>query len=152
MTVLSVGFAVAGDGNSKTVVAAAEPGKTQGQALKPRVDAEVAKMHAHFKRFAKRRIASLNRNHLNSRSRMKVERLPDGSWRARYHEFAANTERCRVRKKDSKVIPYTGTIIMEERVYEAIGESRQDCRVGQFRLVERKPNYVIFRFQNGAWK
>ncbi|GAB7021907.1 hypothetical protein [Salidesulfovibrio brasiliensis] len=152
ITVLATGFALAGNSKSETVVAAAEPGKTQGQALKPRVDKEVAKMHAHFKRFAQSRIASLNRNHLHSRSRMKVEQQPDGSWRARYHEFAANTERCRVRKKDSKIIPFTGTMILEERVYESVGESRTDCRSGEFRLVERKPNYVIFRFQNGAWK
>jgi hypothetical protein len=43
-------------------------------------------------------------------------------------------------------------MILEERVYEATGNSKSECRSGEFSLVERKPNYVIFRFQNGAWK
>lgn len=141
-----------GDSTGTLDVATAEPGKAQGKALQPRVKDELVKMHAHFRRFAKQRIASLNRNHLHSRSRMKVEQLPTGEWRARYHEYATNTERCRVRKKSSKQVPYTGTMILEERVYESVAETRSECRAGDFNVVERKPNYVIFRFQNGSWK
>jgi hypothetical protein len=153
VAILLVPTAHADEGKTATLdVAAAEPGKAQGEALQPRVKDELVKMHAHFKRFAKKRIASLNRNHLHSRSRMKVEQMPNGHWRARYHEYATNTERCRVRKKSSKQVPYTGTMILEERVYESVAETRTECRTGDFSVVERKPNYVIFRFQNGSWK
>lgn len=116
--------------------------KTQALALK-KLDFEV---------FAKEKIRQLNRNHKFSRSRMKISKKADGSYLGRYHQIEDSTMAVKVRRSQSRTIPYVGVLSYKEQVFESSAKSIDQLKEGSFAVVEVIPNRHIFSYQKGAWK
>lgn len=123
-------------------VAMEEVLKIQTLALK-RLDFEV---------FAKEKIQQLNRNHLFSRERMKITRLSDGTYRARYHQIDDSTLKVKVRRSKSSSIPYVGILSYREQVLESSAKTAEQLDENSFAVVEVIPNRHIFSYSKGAWK
>lgn len=137
-----------------TEVAVARPsdGKpVTGKNLPMYLDKELAKQHKAFTSFARVKIASLNRNHRNNRARMTVSKLPDGRWKATFHEIKASSMTCQVRRSKSKTVPYVGVLSYKEEIRESVGTTAAKCRSGNFQTVKVIPNRYIFCYKNG-WK
>jgi len=115
-------------------------------------DKELASKHAEFTTFALKKITELNRNHRLSRSRMQVTKQADGSWRALYHQIDDKTLTAKVRRSQSKSIPYVGVISYQEQVFEARSDSPDQFSDEQFVMVQIIPNRHIFSYKKGAWK
>jgi len=116
------------------------------------LDEDLIKKHADFTSFAKSKIRSLNQNHNLSRSRMKIERQADGSYRARYHAIDDGSLVCNVRRSSSTTIPFVGVLFYKEKVFEAVASSPDGCRVAEFIPVAVIPNRHIFSFKQGSWQ
>lgn len=123
-----------------------------GKKLPLILDEELARRHKEFTSFARVKIGTLNRNHRLSRSRMTVEKMADGTWKARYHQIEQATMTCQVRRSASKTVPYVGVLSYKEHVYEATGASPTECRQGAFQAVRIIPNKHIFSYRKGGWK
>ena len=115
-------------------------------------DRELASKHAEFTTFAHKKIMELNRNHRLSRSRMQVTRQADGSWLALYHQIDDKTLTAKIRRSQSKSIPYVGVISYQEQVFEARSKSPDQFSDEQFVMVQIIPNRHIFCYNKGAWK
>ncbi|MUM77792.1 hypothetical protein GKC30_09115 [Pseudodesulfovibrio sp. F-1] len=134
-------------------VALAVPAATADPANLPAyLDEALIQKHADFTSFAKSKIRSLNQNHNLSRSRMKIERQPDGSYRARYHAIDDGSLVCNVRRSSSNTIPFVGVLFYKEKVFEAVASSPDACRVAEFIPVAVIPNRHIFSFKQGSWQ
>jgi hypothetical protein len=105
-----------------------------------------------FMQFAEGKIREMNRNHILSRSRMQINRGPDGLYRALFHEIDDTTLTCQVSRSQSRSIPYVAVLSYQERVYSASCATPDDCRKGQFLPVEVIPNRHIFVYNNGSWQ
>lgn len=155
-TLLMVGSALASGGkvDDKTKVAAVKPSAiTKPAAVIPNpVDEQLVAKYDHFSRFAKIRLRTLNNNHRFSFSRMVVEKMPDGSYKAKYHEIDVNSLVSQVRRSSSKSVPYVAVAHFKEHVYESYGATPEDCRSGEFTVVRIIPNQQIFGFRKGGWK
>ena len=114
-------------------------------------DNELSGKQAEFIQFAKEKIKTLNRNHNLSRSRMQVTKQPDGSWRAMYHQIDDSTMKVKVRRSQSKSIPYVGVLSYQEQVLEAYSKSPKKFDPEAFQVVQIIPNRHIFSYCKGCW-
>ena len=114
-------------------------------------DEKLAAMNASFQKFAKVKVQKLNHNQQYSRSRMQIEKKTNGLYCARYHEIDDSSLKFKVRRSKSKSVPYVGILSYQERVYEALGSSPQECKKGKFAAVTVIPNKHIFSYKKGAW-
>jgi hypothetical protein len=115
-------------------------------------DAQMDLRKSDFFRFARSKIDEMNRNHRLSRSRMQIERKPDGSYRALYHQIDDTSMACEVSRSKSKAIPYVAVLSYREQVFATSCSTPESCRQGQFAPVEVIPNRHIFSYKNGAWQ
>jgi hypothetical protein len=127
--------------------------RMSGTVAKPTAsDSEIAAKQADFKRFATQKVDQLNRNLKFSKTKMDVTRLPDGTYRARFHEIDDSSLKSKVNRSKSKTSPFVAVLSYQERVYEAYGASPEACRNGNFSLVQVTPNRHIFSYTKGAWR
>ena len=116
-----------------------------------RGDEQLATRLVDFERFAQRKIEEFNRNHKLSRSRMQINKQPDGLFRAVFHQIDNSSLAYKVSRSQSKSIPYVGVLSYQEHVFEGFGATPDECRKGQFNPVAVIPNRHIFSYKNGAW-
>lgn len=116
-----------------------------------RGDEQLATRLVDFERFAKRKIEEFNRNHKLSRSRMQINKQPDGLFRAVFHQIDNSSLAYKVSRSQSKSIPYVGVLSYQEHIFEGFGATPDECRKGQFNPVAVIPNRHIFSYKNGAW-
>jgi hypothetical protein len=133
-------------------VAVAVPAATDPANLPAYLDEDLIKKHADFSSFAKSKVRSLNSNHHLSKSRMKIERQPDGTYRARYHSIDDGSLVCKVRRSSSTTIPYVGVLSYKEKIFEAVAASPDGCKMAEFIPVAVIPNRHIFSFKQGTWQ
>ncbi|MBN2428839.1 MAG: hypothetical protein JXK94_10935 [Deltaproteobacteria bacterium] len=114
-------------------------------------DEKLVAMNASFQQFAQAKIKKLNNNHQHSRSRMQIQKTGNGLYCARFHEIDGSSLKYKVRRSKSKSVPYVGILSYQERVYEALGRSPEDCKNGKFAAISVIPNKHIFSFKKGAW-
>ena len=105
-----------------------------------------------FVRFARAKLEEMNRNHRLSRARMKIDKTPDGSYRAVYHQIDDASMACEVSRSQSRSIPYVAVLSYKEQIYSASCPTPDACREGQFTSVGVIPNRHIFSYSNGSWK
>lgn len=108
-------------------------------------------MNNSFQKFAKTKVKKLNNNHQYSRSRMQIQKKANGLYCARYHEIDDSSLKYKVRRSKSKSVPYVGILSYQERVFEALGSSPEECKKGKFAAVTVIPNKHIFSYKKGAW-
>lgn len=136
--------------------------QVSGQAQKPIVlaksnisaeqgDNELSGKQTEFIQFAKEKIKTLNRNSKFSRSRMQVSKQADGTWRAFYHQIDDSSMKVKVRRSQSKSIPYVGILSYQEQVFEAYSKSPKKFDSEAFQLVQIIPNRHIFSYCKGCW-
>jgi len=94
----------------------------------------------------------MNRNHRLSRARMQINKTPDGSYRAVYHQIDDASMACEVSRSQSKSIPFVAVLSYKEQVYAASCPTPEACRQEQFAAVGVIPNRHIFSYSNGSWK
>lgn len=114
-------------------------------------DEQLATRLVDFERFAQRKIQEFNRNHKLSRSRMQINKQPDGLFRAVFHQIDSSSLAYKVSRSQSKGIPYVGVLSYQEHVFEGFGATPDACRKGNFSPVAVIPNRHIFSYRNGAW-
>jgi hypothetical protein len=115
-------------------------------------DRQLAMQQADFLKFAAVKIREMNRNHILSRSRMQIERRPDGLYRALFHEIDDQSMTCQVSRSQARSAPYVAVLSYQERVYNASCATPDECRNGPFLPVEVIPNRHIFVYKNGSWQ
>ena len=115
------------------------------------IDQELASKRVDFEDFAQWKVRQLNSNHLFSREHMEVVKLDDGSYRARYHEIDSSTLSYKVRRSDSRSIPFVGVLSYREQVFEASADSPEAFEDDSFVVVQVIPNRHIFSYRKGAW-
>jgi len=133
-----VGGAVAASGNAT--------GSQSGE------DAQMEKRKSDFFRFAQTKLQEMNRNHHLSRARMKIDKTPDGSYRAVFHQIDDSSMACEVSRSQSKSIPYVAVLSYKEQVFSASCPTPQACRNGDFTPAGVIPNRHIFSYRNGSWQ
>lgn len=115
------------------------------------IDKDLARKLADFERFAELKVQQLNRNHRFSRSRMEITKLPDGTYRARYHQVDDSTLGVKVRRSQSNSIPYVGILSYREQVFESTASTPEQFGQSLFAVVEVIPNRHIFSYRDGTW-
>lgn len=126
-----------------------DPAAAQEELLKNQA---LALKRLEFEIFAKSKVQQLNRNHILSRSRMKITKQLDGTYLARYHQIDDSSMRVKVRKSQSSVVPYVGVISYREQILESTSDSPEQFDESSFAVVEVIPNRHIFSYQKGVWK
>jgi len=114
-------------------------------------DEKLAAMNASFQKFAQTKVQKLNKNHQFSRSRMQIQKQANGLYCARFHEIDDASLKYKVRPSKSKSVPYVGILSYQEKVFEALGKSPEECKRGKFAAVTVIPNKHIFSYKKGAW-
>lgn len=114
-------------------------------------DKALASKYSEFENFAKSKVEQFNRNLIFSRSRMKITKQPDGTFRARYHQIDDSTLSYKVRRSQSSSIPYVGVLSYKEKVFESSAGTPEECNQSLFALVEVIPNRHIFSYRKGIW-
>lgn len=115
------------------------------------LDDELNLKRTEFENFAKSKVKQLNLNHKNSRSNMKITKQKDGTYRARFHQIDDATMQVKVRRSQSNVAPYVGTISYREKIYESSASDPGQFDPGKFEVVEVIPNRHIFSYSKGDW-
>jgi hypothetical protein len=115
------------------------------------VDDDLSSKYVDFERFVQSKVEQLNRNHNVSRSRMKITRLDDGTYRARYHQIDDSSLKVKVRRSQSDSIPYVGVLAYQEQVLECSAKSPEQFADSGFSVVKIIPNRHIFSYQKGGW-
>ncbi len=114
-------------------------------------DNELMVKLAEFENFARAKVKQFDLNHINSRSHMKVTRLADGTYRARYHKIDDATMKVNVRRSKSASAPYVGIITYKEQILESSARAPEEFETDLFAVVEIIPNRHIFSFRKGTW-
>ena len=140
--------AVAGDVLEQVNYAIITPPTLQQPVVK---DDDLARKHSDFQEFSKSKVKQLNHNHRYSRSRMEITKQSDGSYRARYHQIDDSTLSVKVRRSQSKSIPYVGVLSYREQVLESSATSPEQFEQSLFAVVEVIPNRHIFSYRKGTW-
>ena len=115
-------------------------------------DEQLDRCKSDFVRFAQGKLQEMNRNHRLSRARMQINKTPDGSYRAVYHQIDDASMACEVSRSQSKSIPFVAVLSYKEQVYTASCSTPEACRQEQFAAVGVIPNRHIFSYSNGSWK
>ena len=105
-----------------------------------------------FLKFAEKKLKDMNRNHILSRERMRIEKRPDGSYKASFHQLDDSTLTCQVSRSPSKGAQYVAVLSYKEQVYTASCRTPADCRQGEFSPAEVIPNRHIFVYNKGVWQ
>lgn len=114
-------------------------------------DKDLASRSLDFESFAKQKVVQLNSNHRLSRSRMEVVKQADGTYRARYHEIDTASLGFKVRRSQSRTVPFVGVLSYSEQVFESTAASPGLFDKSRFDVVQVIPNRHIFSFQKGHW-
>lgn len=115
-------------------------------------DCQLAVQKDNFMKFAAVKVREMNSNHILSRSRMHIEKGPDGLYRAFFHEIDDTSMTCEVNRSQFKSVPYVAVLSYKERVFSSSCATPAECRQGQFRAVEEIPSRHIFVLKNGSWQ
>lgn len=115
-------------------------------------DRQLELQKSDFLKFAVGRIHEMNQNHILSRERMRIDRRPDGLYRALFHEIDDASLSCQVSRSQTGNIPYVAVLSYREMIYTTSCATPEACRQGQFQPVEVIPNRHIFVYNNGAWQ
>ena len=107
---------------------------------------------ADFQKFAEGKLRDMNRNHILSRERMRIEKRADGSYKASYHQIDDASMSYQVSRSPTRAAQYVAVLSYKERVYSAACGNPAECRQGEFAPVEVIPNRHIFVFTNGGWQ
>ena len=143
-------FAVAGKSTPVQVsFMDVDPADAQEQLLKTQA---LALKRLEFELFAKSKVQQLNRNHIFTRSRMEIIKQANGTYLARYHQIDDSTMSVKVRRSQSKSIPYVGVISYREQIFESTARTPEQFGESSFAVVKVIPNRHIFSYQKGAWK
>ncbi len=118
--------------------------------LRP-ADKDLASKYSDFENFAKLKVQQFNRNLRFSRSRMKITRKPDGTYSARYHQIEDSSLTFKVRRSQSRSIPYVGVLSYREHVFESSAATPEQFDQSRFAVVEVIPNRHIFSYRKGVW-
>lgn len=113
---------------------------------------ELGQRRLDFERFARDKVAEMNRNHQLAPARMRIERSADGSYRALYHQIDEQTLSSEVSRSSSRTYPFVAVLSYAEKVYAATGPSPEACRRGPFTQVAVIPNRHIFTYGRGLWQ
>ena len=114
-------------------------------------DKDLASKYSDFEEFAKSKVKQLNRNHRFCRSRMKITKQADGTYRARYYQIDDSTLSIKVRRSKSSSIPYVGVLSYREQVFESSATTPELFDQSSFAVVEVIPNRHIFSYRKGTW-
>lgn len=114
-------------------------------------DRDLASKYSDFENFAKLKVQQFNRNLRFSRSRMKITKKPDGTYSARYHQIEDSTLSFKVRRSQSRSIPFVGVLSYREQVFESSAATPEQFDQSRFAVVEVIPNRHIFSYRKGAW-
>jgi hypothetical protein len=148
LLVLSIScLPVLAGGSAKTEVALNAPSSFSAAPL----DKELSRRGADFEKFVKLKVGELNRNLRYSRDRMEVQRLADGSYRARFHEIDPTSLRLKVKRSQSRSIPYVGVLSYREQVFETLATAPNQFKRARFDVVQIIPNRHIFSYRKGHW-
>lgn len=140
---------------SAAAVVPAAAASEQLAALAPAAPAggdELGQRQLDFERFARDKVAEMNRNHQMAPARMRIERSADGSYRALYHQIDEETLSSEVSRSSSRTYPFVAVLSYAEKVYAATGPSPEACRRGPFTQVAVIPNRHIFTYGRGLWQ
>jgi len=124
----------------------------EGQTASQLTDQELVEKANQFENFAQGKVQQFNRNHVLSKQRMLVTQLPDGSYKALYHEIDENSLAVKVRRSSSKSIPYVGIISYQEQIFEAEAPTLAQLDDKSFDLVQIIPNKHLFSYKQGDWQ
>lgn len=113
---------------------------------------ELGQRRLDFERFARGKVAEMNRNHQLAPARMRIERSADGSYRALYHQIDENSLASEVSPSSSRSYPYVAVLSYSENVYAATCARPTECRRGPFTQVAVIPNRHIFTYGRGLWQ
>lgn len=113
---------------------------------------ELGQRRLDFERFARGKVAEMNRNHQLAPARMRIERNGDGSYRALYHQIDENSLASEVSPSSSRTYPYVAVLSYRENVYAATCARPTECRRGPFTQVAVIPNRHIFTYGRGLWQ
>ena len=114
-------------------------------------DPQLSSKYEDFMQFAQAQVKSLNRNHKFSRSRMQITELPDGTYRAFFHQIDNSELVGKVRRSRSQTVPFVGILSYQEQVFESVGKTPEECLNGDFSLVSVTPNKHIYSFKEEHW-
>ena len=140
--------AIAAEDLSQVSYATINPSAVQAPVSR---DRDLASKYSDFEEFAKAKVKQLNRNHRFCRSRMKITKQADGTYRARYHQIDDSTLSVKVRRSKSSSIPYVGVLSYREQVFESSARTPEQFDQSSFAVVEVIPNRHIFSYRKGAW-
>ena len=132
-------------------VSSLEPGVGRSAAVAAE-DRQLELRRTDFLKFAEKKLKDMNRNHILSRERMRIEKRPDGSYQASFHQLDDRTLSYEVSRSPSKGAQYVAVLSYQERIYRASCASPAACRQGDFAPVEVIPNRHIFVYTNGVWQ
>jgi len=115
-------------------------------------DRQLEQRKSDFLKFAAKKLKDMNRNHILSRERMRIEKRPDGSYKASFHHLDDSSMSCQVSRSSSKGAQYVAVLSYKEQVYTASCRTPADCRQGEFSPAEVIPNRHIFVYNKGVWQ
>jgi hypothetical protein len=118
----------------------------------PVEDRQLELRKADFLKFAESKLGEMNRNHILSRERMRIQKLANGSYQASFHQIDDDSMSFEVKRSPTKSAPYVAVLSYREQVYSAPCSTPAACRQGDFTPVEMIPNRHIFVYRNGAWQ
>lgn len=103
-------------------------------------------------------MATANTHLLPSRRKPRIEKQPDGSFKAvyfmrrQYLDEEINPARGELFEVTKEKHGYSGTFRFVEVVYESLGATPEECRRGEFIPKYRRPNAQIFCYTKGRWQ
>ena len=150
VAILTLALPVVAGGATQTQLSFADvdPLESQGKVLKTQA---LALKRLDFEHFAKSKVLQLNKNHIFSRSRMKITKQSDGTYRGRYHKIDDSTLTMKVKRSQSKAIPYVGILSYREQVFESTASTPEGLGQGSFAVVKVIPNRHLFSYRKGVW-
>jgi hypothetical protein len=95
-------------------------------------------------------IAKLSQHGEFGEGKIKVEKDPQGRYRATYRAIAKDRE-SEVKATGDKKSPYVGVLKYEEQTYAHIADTPELARQGPFECERRVVITEIFRYTNGKW-
>lgn len=147
---LSLSLPAFAGGGTSTQVSYVKMPPTAAPSATP-ADQELASKSDDFKNFAKWKVRQLNSNSRFSRDRMEIVKQADGTYRARYHEIDPSSLAVKVRRSQSRSVPFVGILSYREQVFESSASTPDQFNQGTFTVVEIIPNRHIFSYRKGAW-
>ena len=95
-------------------------------------------------------IAKLNQHGEVGEDKIKVERDPQGRYRASYRAIAKDRQ-CEVKATGDKASPYVGVLKYEEQTFVSTADTPELARLGPFTCEKEVAVSEIFRYSKGKW-